>query len=265
MSVRQNILLVHGGILLVLAVCSYFLLEVLSSIVGEVTGWTRVESPYVPFYVIPLLMALVVVGGILLQELEHPKSHAALLWDGDCYDLGQGIVSLGLLRFLGMRIEEYSLTPMLFTSEIDLPTKDGSILCSNCHVTWVPDRKKLGEFFTVPEWSDILKPTVLAQLQSWSKSKLPQDIYFADSPVLKPIPGIITTVQLTDIFGEGGDMKAHVRDNSRLIESVVADIQDEVSLEAKQTELETQYPDKVDRIRKLIGQRKAELIRRGMK
>ncbi len=59
-------------------------------------------------------------------------------------------------------------------------------------------------------------------------------------------------------------MTYHIRDNSQLISSILAEVKDEDRIEATRAELKKDYPDRAERIDRLCDQRKWVLQKRGI-
>ena len=217
------------------------------------------------------LLQLIFFGGTLASSVvfyfctgpDRGTDNLVLRSGKDFHDLGTGRIFLGVCDFYYEKLT-YNHSPKQLTKSIRLPTKDGSVLTATMGVSWRVDPAHLLEYFTL-EHEARIEASAKQSFEAWSKKHLPAEIYFGTPPEIAPVPGILLSpTTLTDIDSDDGAMTYHIRDNSQLISSILAEVKDEDRIEATRAELKKDYPDRAERIDRLCDQRKWVLQKRGI-
>lgn len=232
----------------------------------KIIAWVFGIGDYSLSLLTSLLIALpVTILFVLSTKKQRGTNHLVILEKDGYTDLGPGPIYMGLYSFFFRRILDYDPKERHIDQSISLPTRDGKVMKANLKLTWRPDPENLGHFFDSNQTKRV-DVVSLSSLQAWSKQLLPGEVYFADPPKIEDIPGVLADRPvLTDITPEDGTMDRYIWDSTHLLQSIVNEIEDENRIETKRLELKRDYPDRGDRIDRLIEQRKAELRRRGLR
>ena len=221
---------------------------------------------------IPLSIAFALF--VYSQNFAKEGKRLVLFRDGEYHDLGEGRINLGLFRFF-YDVKYYDTRARNVTlKDVRLQVKDGSFFLCDVQYSWSADADKLDKYFS-DDWDQRLRHGIPVFLQMAAKNLPPRVIFGADwSKVMEIVIAdndlsthvLITGPFISNLRTESGkDLSGHIRDDTALIESAIGEIESEGRLESVRVALKEAYPDREHRIDRLIGNRIAELRRRGIR
>jgi len=213
----------------------------------------------------PVFMAGFLIAFYWGSTAGYSAYHTVLVKDGKYSDLGPGTVRLGMFRWTH-QVKTYDPAFRSVENTFNAQTKDGRFVKITMSYRWKPDRDALDEYFE-NNYAGTFEGFMTTTTKQAAKVLTARQIF--DAPRINlgdHFPGVIMeNLVFYDILDAAtGDLSAHIRDNSHLIESMIDEVHTEAELDATFEYLKTLLPDREDRIKRLAGNKKAKLRKSGM-
>jgi hypothetical protein len=272
----------------------YALIILMIGFTGYVMLWTGNTTKSLVYVGSLILFFIVIFAVSSRQSLPEPVGIIVIHGGAAAYC---GIDNKIYLPSFGFKVKTFTPGSRPLKLEgFQFPTRSGTKLSVTLMLSWKPDPESIGEYLHLGDekMEEQVKHMVTLDLSDWSKNLLPNEVYASKAfKAQKPdvrrqriarwireaeasaedrlaIPevlvkgAVIERMSLSEINAEGG-MSRHLRDNSGLITSMIAEVRSEAELDKARLQLERDFPEKKERINKLLEEKQREIRKRGLK